>query len=297
MPGHRLYPRQMLIMAAALVAAGACGALPTRSTAGASVAVTATGPHLEWAANDAMVKGSPFCATVESRVSLRYKSPRLTVIYKPTGFKRDLVDLDVQWGDPRAKKAVYSYHSDRSIDPALLWSGPPLIATHNYVTAPSWPWVLGFLRVTGYGPSQSQACLGDNAIIKFAASASPTPPSKGSLPDLVVRRVSAPPASIARGKHFRVTTTTANIGAGAAGRSTLSFTLVASDYKLRVIGRHAVPTLAPGKAATMTTTLTVPATTLRQRYTLVVCADSGNAVTESNEKNNCRAAHTLMTVS
>jgi len=119
-------------------------------------------------------------------------------------------------------------------------------------------------------------------------------------PDLVETAVSNPPESATAGGSLTVTDTVLNQGNAPAGTSTTRYylsldTLLNSGDK-RLTGSRAVPGLAPGEASTGTVTVTIPSTTLPGTYFLLACADDKKVVAESNEKNNCLASATQVTV-
>ena len=105
---------------------------------------------------------------------------------------------------------------------------------------------------------------------------------------------SRPRPSWRPGTTFSVTDTVQNAGTGEAGASTtryyLSLDAVKSPGDMLLTGTHSVPGLAPGASHTGTVTVTIPATTSPNSYFLLACADDLNAVTESNEGNNCIAS-------
>ncbi len=119
-------------------------------------------------------------------------------------------------------------------------------------------------------------------------------------PDLVETALTNPSASAVLGTSFSVTDTVQNIGTVSAGSSTTRYylsldTLRNTGDKL-LTGSRAVPGLASGATSTGTTTVTIPSTTSLGTYYLLACADDKHVVTESNEKNNCKASGTTVTV-
>jgi subtilisin family serine protease/subtilase family serine protease len=111
-------------------------------------------------------------------------------------------------------------------------------------------------------------------------------------PDLIVTTVSAPPTAGA-GAAVVVTDTTKNQGTGAAPASTTAFflstntTLDASDVP---VGSRAVPALAAGAANTLSTALSIGASTAAGSYYVIAKADSESAIPESIETNNARVS-------
>jgi RHS repeat-associated protein len=113
-------------------------------------------------------------------------------------------------------------------------------------------------------------------------------------PDLVVRAVSAPPASVQAGKGFEVTAMVANRGRRPAARSQLRFALVGGgNWALATRGMRA---LRPGKRARGRVAVTVPASLAPGVYRLSACADAARRVRERSERNNCRTARQAVTV-
>ena len=112
-------------------------------------------------------------------------------------------------------------------------------------------------------------------------------------PDLSVRSVSKPPASVERTAGFDVTSTVRNAG-GSAKASKTSFYLSRSTRKARGAIRlkpdQAVPKLKARASAVSTTTLVVPASVALGSYHLIACADATRKVRERSEANNCKAA-------
>jgi hypothetical protein len=118
------------------------------------------------------------------------------------------------------------------------------------------------------------------------------------LPDLVVKSVSNPPASIKGDKKFTVKDTTMNQGLKKAGKSVtryyLSVDVVKDDNDILLKGRRRVKALKPGKSSGGETKVTVPNGTLPGNYYLIACADDTKKVTESDETNNCMSSSTTM---
>ena len=121
-------------------------------------------------------------------------------------------------------------------------------------------------------------------------------------PDLVVARVSNPPATIGTGGAFRVSDRTVNRGDGVAGRSTTRYFIARSaagsidDEKgVMLRGSRTVEAIIGGAAGTGAREAVVPDVPAGT-YDLVACADARNRVRESNERNNCRAAARQMRV-
>jgi hypothetical protein len=118
-------------------------------------------------------------------------------------------------------------------------------------------------------------------------------------PDLTVTQVSASQGTVAAGANVDVTVTVYNAGGGDADSSSARLLLssdTTADLGDTSLGDIAVPALALGASATITTTVTVPSTTPSGAYTLGACADSTGTVTEISEENNCAAGGTLTVI-
>ena len=119
-------------------------------------------------------------------------------------------------------------------------------------------------------------------------------------PDLVVSAVSNPPGSVLVGGSFSVTETVLNQGdAGGVASSDRYYLSLNTTYESGdklLTGTRSVAALGAGASSTGTAPVTVPATTALGTYYLIVCADGGGAVQETNELNNCRASGTTVGV-
>jgi subtilisin family serine protease/uncharacterized membrane protein len=106
--------------------------------------------------------------------------------------------------------------------------------------------------------------------------------------DLAVTSVAAP-AGGGAGSAVAITDTTTNQGAGAAAATVTRFYLSANaafDASDTPLGGRSVPALAAGASSTMTTSVTIPASTPTGAYYLIALADGDNSVAETNESNN-----------
>ena len=116
------------------------------------------------------------------------------------------------------------------------------------------------------------------------ASATPNIP-----PDLVVSSFVAP-VTAGAGSTISITVTTKNLASGSADPSTTRLylsddaTLGASDVLFGA--EQAVPALAPGASSSATLSVDIPATTAAGTHFLIVKADAGDVLDESNEANN-----------
>lgn len=120
------------------------------------------------------------------------------------------------------------------------------------------------------------------------------------LPDLTETAISDPPATVRAGSRFQVTDTVRNDGPGTAAISTTRFFLSVDTLKnhgdRRLRGRRIVPELLSGGESTGTTAVRVPLTTAPGTYFLLACADNKKSVAEVDDKNNCIASTTPVTV-
>ena len=82
-----------------------------------------------------------------------------------------------------------------------------------------------------------------------------------------------------------VTDVVRNRGAGAAARSTTTYSLAG-----RRIGTRLVPELAPGGSSRASVAFAMPAGVLPGPYRVIACADSARRLLEANERNNCRTS-------
>ena len=108
-------------------------------------------------------------------------------------------------------------------------------------------------------------------------------------PDLVVAKVSNPPASLASG--FMASTEVENIGGRPAAATTTRFYLSSDKKPSRsdvLAGAVNVAALGAGKHQTVRTRVVAPKGTKPGTYFLIACADATHKVTEKSEVNNCR---------
>jgi hypothetical protein len=116
-----------------------------------------------------------------------------------------------------------------------------------------------------------------------------------TAPDLVESSVTNPPASAAAGSSFSVTDTAHNQGNASTLVTTLtryylSLNATKGGSDIQLGGSRTVPILGAGATSTGTVTVSIPGGTAPNAYFLLACSDDGKSVTESNEKNNCRAS-------
>ena len=132
----------------------------------------------------------------------------------------------------------------------------------------------------------------------IAALAATAPSAQAARPNLVTTKLANPPTTAVVGAKFRVQDTVANRGGERAGRSASRFYLSTDRRKgvgdLLMGGARDVPPLGRGDVSAAPAKRRVMATvdigTPRGTYFLVACADDREAVRESKEGDNCRAA-------
>ena len=111
-----------------------------------------------------------------------------------------------------------------------------------------------------------------------------------SLPDLVVTAVSDPPPALAPGQSFKITSTVKNTGLVTAGAVTAQYSLVSTaDATVTISLKNPVPvpSLAANQIFSDEETGTIPGGAESGEYRVQVCADSGKAVAEDDEADNC----------
>jgi len=118
------------------------------------------------------------------------------------------------------------------------------------------------------------------------------------VPDLIVSSVGASVSSAAAGAGITVTDTTKNQGTGQAAPSTTSiyFSLDAIlDPGDMLIGTRSIGVLGSLSSVAGSTVVTIPANAAPGTRYLIVVADGGNTVGESNETNNTRTKSITVT--
>jgi hypothetical protein len=118
--------------------------------------------------------------------------------------------------------------------------------------------------------------------------------------DLVVTAVSAGALTVAAGQSFDAADTVANVGDSPARASRTRYYLsgdAAKSGRDRLLrGSRPVSPLAAGASAAGTVSVKVPAATAPGAYYLIACADNLKDVPETDERNNCAAAGSTITV-
>jgi trimeric autotransporter adhesin len=108
--------------------------------------------------------------------------------------------------------------------------------------------------------------------------------------DLSVSALSAP-AEAAAGTTIDVTETTSNLGAADSPASKTRYyfsTNTSIDAADTLLGERAVPALDAATANTITSQVTVPASTVGGQYYLIANADADHEITETSESNNVK---------
>lgn len=122
-----------------------------------------------------------------------------------------------------------------------------------------------------------------------------------SGPDLVESSVSDPPANVTAGVPFSVTDTVTNNGTDAAGASTTFYYVSLDGVHVAAgtlsLGRRSVGALAASGTDSGSASVTVQGGTPPGTYYVLACADRSNAITETDETNNCTASAATMAVS
>ena len=118
--------------------------------------------------------------------------------------------------------------------------------------------------------------------------------------DLALTAVQEPPDFALPGQRFVFEVTTTNEGNRTAGASVTRLTLSAGrtpdSRDIRVGSAINVPRLAPGRSSTGRTTVVIPNGLTARSYFLIVCADVGNRVPESDNLHNCRLSGQKMDI-
>jgi subtilase family serine protease len=131
-------------------------------------------------------------------------------------------------------------------------------------------------------------------LLAFAAVSLALPASAlgTAQPDLVVKKLSNPPASLKPGDQVKVQLTVSNKGATAGGSAVRVY--LSKDAKaggdIALTGSPKTKGLKKGASAKVSATAIVPAEAKADTYFLLACADGAAKLREKNEKNNCRAS-------
>ncbi len=107
------------------------------------------------------------------------------------------------------------------------------------------------------------------------------------MPDLVQGVPQLTSYSVGVGDVFQVTDTVTNVSTGTAQPFTSMFYLSMDGIQKTYLNSRTVNGLAPGASSGPVTTALAFPLDLSGSYYVMVCADSSNAIPESNENNNC----------
>lgn len=119
-----------------------------------------------------------------------------------------------------------------------------------------------------------------------------------TLPDLAIASINAPITAI-RGKRISVSSVINNQGGSNTGSFTVALYLSKDPHVTSsdtLLGTMVVPSLNAGSTVSISGSFTVPSKMATGVYYIGVIADSGFAVTESNEANNSKAAKRILYV-
>jgi V8-like Glu-specific endopeptidase len=113
-------------------------------------------------------------------------------------------------------------------------------------------------------------------------------------PDLIMTALTFTPAKVIRGNSIAVTSITENRGNGIAGQSTIRYYLSANKKRdnkdILLTDSSSVQALNASASSFLTASITIPANKRTGSYYMIACADDTKQVSESNEKNNCKAS-------
>ncbi len=135
--------------------------------------------------------------------------------------------------------------------------------------------------------------LGLVALLALTAGASAK--GKGPLPDLVVTKISKPPASKVVGANLKVVVKVKNKGTVAAGKSRVGIYLGTGKKhkgKDKRLKRVKLKPLAPSKSKKLKTKVVLPANAAAGTYRIFACGDDTKKVKEAKE-GNCVASKTF----
>src|SRR3954454_12503156 len=134
------------------------------------------------------------------------------------------------------------------------------------------------------------------AVVAMPAGAMAKPKPRPNLADSALGN---PPSTLARGASLAGTATIANKGKRRARKSKTGFFLSPDSKRSAddlALGSVKTKALRPGKKVAVAGAFQVPAAAAARDYRLLVCADSACKVRESNERDNCRASRSAVTI-
>jgi CARDB protein len=141
---------------------------------------------------------------------------------------------------------------------------------------------------------------GSAALLAGLLLAAASPAAAKPRANLEITKLSMPIAQAAPGDEIELRDTVKNTGAAKAGPSVTRFYLSSDSSRGRgdalLAGKQQIGELKPGEAAKASGSFGVPGGTLPGDYHVVGCADAKQKVDESNEKDNCRATKSTISV-
>jgi len=139
-----------------------------------------------------------------------------------------------------------------------------------------------------------------SAALLVAASASAQTGARPPGPDLVVRSLANPAATVVPREALTASFVVTNMGKRSARQSLAAAYLSRDRSKgkgdLRLAPTSSVARLKPDRSARRNAAVVIPDATSAGPWFLIVCADDTSRVPETNERNNCRAATTPISV-
>src|SRR4051812_16136110 len=118
-------------------------------------------------------------------------------------------------------------------------------------------------------------------------------------PNLAASALGNPPSTRVQGASVAGTATIANNGKRRAGKSRTGFFLSGDARRSAndlALGSVKTKALKRGKKVAVAGAFKVPTAAAPGAYRLLVCADSARKVGESNERDNCRASRSALTI-
>lgn len=139
--------------------------------------------------------------------------------------------------------------------------------------------------------SETNNCSSVALTLSISTTPTPTPPpTPPAQPDLTIGINNSIPSSANAGTQFSINGFVKNIGSGLAGSSNLAIALstdaALSNNDISLFTSN-IPSLATNGSSEFSAPITIPNQLSQSNYYVVICADANNAVSESNENNNC----------
>ena len=171
--------------------------------------------------------------------------------------------------------------------PPLGSNAPPFNGSGTVTVSPqTLPGSYRVLACANYKGAVLESNEGDNCLLSAGAV------QVAAVADLIVLnvRLPAPPVTVVRGGTVVLTAVVRNQGLGAAGASTVKFSLVLSPGAApiqKIPGTVPAPAVAAGKKEPAVATITIPTSTPPGSYFVRACVDWLNGVDETSNENNC----------